>query len=106
MSPKLELLDREITYASAAEHEMNILKKLAYSSKTREFYAYLFERKREIGALIAHHLGLSKRESCHISSRKEWIRGRFNVCVPVKVKSEDGKLCRNVLIRFPMPHAS
>lgn len=77
----LALLDRRITYDSAAEHESDVIEKLTYVPKTESFYDYLVEHKREIEALTAHHLGLGITENCVMSHWKDWIRGRFNVCV-------------------------
>ena len=104
MPAALALLDRKITYESATEHECDMIRMSTYVPETQKLYASLFEYKKEIEALTAHHLGLSNTENCVMSHWKEWIRGRFNVCIPVTVKGKEGKPRRKVLMRCPMAH--
>jgi hypothetical protein len=65
MPKTLELLNRNpITYESAASHEDNIINKLADVAFTNTLYQYLWDQRRSIEALTAHHLGLASKDSC------------------------------------------
>ena len=103
MPATLDLLNRQIRYSSAVEHESNLLKKLTYVSETRKVYAYLSERIDDIEELTAHHLGVG-REQCVVAHWSEWIRGSFNVCIPLSVNGQDGRPNRTVLMRCPMTY--
>jgi hypothetical protein len=91
-----------LTYESAVKDETNVLKKLEYSRKTKEFLEYLKSQKDSFEALTTHHLGLSQKDTCTVLDRDPWIQGSFNVCVPVEVKS--GGVLKRVLIRCAMLH--
>jgi hypothetical protein len=103
MPVALDLLHRQIEFQSAVDHESNILKKLTYVPETRKVYAYLFEHTSDIQTLTAHHLGVDPAR-CVVSHWEQWIRGGFNVCIPVVVESEDGQPNRTVLMRCPMAY--
>ncbi|KAF2459630.1 hypothetical protein BDY21DRAFT_384754 [Lineolata rhizophorae] len=94
MPATLHLLDRTITFSSAAENETDILRKVDLAGQTRKFYAYLWTHKNEIEAVTAHHLHMSRMERCVVSYQDEWIHGRFNICVPVLVMRKNGTSSR------------
>lgn len=103
MPTTLELLGRDpITYESACKSETNILNKLGYASATKYLYADLWMQRRSIAALTKHHLGLGSEDSCTVLKFPEWMRGSFNTCIPVEVRS--GGVTRKLLFRCPMPH--
>ena len=104
MPAALDLLHRQIEFQSAIDHQSNILKKLNNVQETRDVYAYLFERTSDIRALTAHHLGVD-RAQCVVSHWEEWIRGSFNVCIPVRVEGQYGETDKTVLMRCPMAYA-
>jgi hypothetical protein len=105
MPSTLKLLNRNpITYESAVNDEDNIISKVADVAHTNNLYEYLWEQRRSIEALTAHHLRLASKESCLVLSQSTWIRGSFNVCVPVEVKETPGSASRKVLMRCAMPH--
>ncbi|KAE9977793.1 hypothetical protein EG328_001826 [Venturia inaequalis] len=98
-----ELLDRgPITYASASNKEKNIINQLAYVPATKNLYEKLWECRDTICALTSHHLRLSCSDTCEVLPSRQWLRGSFNVCIPVQVKS--GTSCRKFILRCPMPH--
>ncbi|KAF2785785.1 hypothetical protein K505DRAFT_380680 [Melanomma pulvis-pyrius CBS 109.77] len=103
MPAALDLLNGQIEYQSAVDHESNILKKLTYVPETRKVYAYLFEHTSDIQSLTAHHLGVNQAQ-CVVSHWDEWIRGSFNVCIPVVVEGQNGQPNRTVLMRCPMAY--
>ena len=72
-------------------------------AETRKVYAYLNEHTGDIQALTAHHLGIN-RTQCVVSHWKEWIRGNFNVCIPVLVQDQNGRPSRTVPMRCPMAY--
>ncbi|KAF1913519.1 hypothetical protein BDU57DRAFT_313769 [Ampelomyces quisqualis] len=102
MPAVLDLLHRQIGFESAIDDESNILKKLTYVPETRKVYAYLFEHTGDIQALTAHHLRVNQ-EQCVVSHWEEWIRGSFNICIPVVV-ARNGQPNRTVLMRCPMAY--
>lgn len=105
MPGTLKLLNRDpITYESAARHEDNVINQLAYVAQTNNLYEYLWEQRGSIEALTAHHLGLASKDTCLVLDRCTWIRGAFNVCIPVEVKETSNSVFRRVLMRCPMPH--
>lgn len=104
MPVRLPLLNRApITYSSAAEHEDNIINKLAYVKENEKLIAYLRDQTQSIEALVAHHLGLSSKDKCVVLDQKAWMRGSFNICIPVEV-IRPGRKTSKVVMRCPMPH--
>lgn len=103
MCSTLELLDRgPITYESAANKEANILNQLLHVAATKALYRSLWNQRNVISALAKHHLRLGHRDECVALPPCEWIRGRFNVCIPVKVTSA---FCtKHVMLRCPMSY--
>lgn len=99
----LDLLNRQVEFESAISDESNILEKLTYVPETRKIYAYLFEHTGDIQALTAHHLGVNPAQ-CVVSHWEEWIRGSFNVCIPVVVDCHNRQPKRTVLMRCPMAY--
>jgi hypothetical protein len=105
MPGTLKLLNRHpITYESAAKHEDNVINQLAYVAQTNNLYEYLWEQRGSIEALTPHHLGLASKDTCLVFDRCTWIRGGFNVCIPIEVKETSNSVFRKVLMRCPMPH--
>jgi hypothetical protein len=90
-----------ITFESAARREDNFINKLAYETQINNLYEYLWEQRQSIEALAAHHLGLASKDTCLVLDGHTWIRGNFNVCIPVEVTS--GSVSRKVLMRCAMP---
>lgn len=101
MPATLDLLHGQIDYRSAVNHESDVLEKASYVQKTREVYAYLWEHINDIQALTAHHLGVA-RASCTVSHWEEWMRGGFNVCIPVVVHGKHGQPTQKLILRCPM----
>lgn len=65
--------------------------------KTQQLEEYLQVRQKEIKIIVAHHLRLKSEDECVVSAKGKWIHGRFNICVPVTVPSQD----KSVLFRCP-----
>ncbi|KAH7418655.1 hypothetical protein BKA64DRAFT_717335 [Cadophora sp. MPI-SDFR-AT-0126] len=93
---------RPITYESALKKDTNLISEAAYFEAATELYQSLWDQRQIIQALVKHHLRLSNRDTCIVSPKDQWIRGSFNVCIPIKVRSSS---CHKKLIfRCPMPH--
>ncbi|KAK2798120.1 hypothetical protein FQN50_008931 [Emmonsiellopsis sp. PD_5] len=103
MPVKRRLLREEVTYSQVASKEENILHKLAYWDKQCEFFTYIHRRRGLIESAVAHHMGLSSSSRCQAADVKDWMRGSFNLCVPVTIDSRDTRR-RRVLMRFPLQH--
>ncbi|KAH8160993.1 hypothetical protein CIB48_g7247 [Xylaria polymorpha] len=103
MPSTLELVGRgPITFESAIEEEKNIINWVSYGPATDRFYQELWAQRDSIEALVKHHLALGREAMCRVLPSHHWIRGSFNVCVFVEVKS--GNSARKVIFRCPMPH--
>ncbi|KAI0399314.1 hypothetical protein F4802DRAFT_53801 [Xylaria palmicola] len=103
MPSTLELVGRgPITIESAIKEEKNIINWVSYGPATDRFYQELWAQKDSIEALVKHHLALNREDLCRVLPSHYWIRGSFNVCVFVEVKS--GHSARKVIFRCPMPH--
>lgn len=108
MSKALPLLRGEITYSKAQKEEINILRRLEYHNKQKEFFANLSRNKNQnwIKDVITHHLGLPSNDFCEVADVKDWLHGSFNVCIPVsindwKARKQSGT---RVLLRLPLPY--
>ncbi|KAK3933748.1 hypothetical protein QBC46DRAFT_401354 [Diplogelasinospora grovesii] len=101
--PTLELLNRTpITYQSALNTDKNIIHEARHVAATEVLYQKLWKERSTIGALTKHHLGLGDRDICTVAQQSRWIRGGFNVCIPVEVQSLGSR--RKLILRCAMPH--
>ncbi|KPM34648.1 hypothetical protein AK830_g11926 [Neonectria ditissima] len=103
MTPPFELEDQgPITYSWAEKKDGNIINQLAYVPSLKELYEELLRKENTICSLVRHHLQLGHDEVCTVLPQADWIRGSFNVCVPVEMTS--GTSCRKVMLRCCLPH--
>ena len=103
MSATLELDDwRSITYQSALKKDANIINQAAYFAAAKELYQKLWGQRQAIQAVVKHDLRLGNRDSCVVQPQDQWIRGSFNVCIPVEVRS--ARFHKMLIFRCPMPH--
>ena len=102
--PTLELLSRRpITYRSALDTDKNIIHEARYVGATKALYQKLWEERITIEALVKHHVGLGDRDLCIVAHPRQWLRGSFNVCIPIEVEST-GSSSRKLIMRCSMPH--
>src|ERR1700709_1712634 len=93
---------RPITYESAIKKDANIINQAEYLEAATGLYDSLWNQRQTIQALVRHHLRLTNRDTCIVDAKARWIRGSFNVCIPIEVRSTH---CHKKLIfRCPMPH--
>ncbi|KAK3685286.1 hypothetical protein B0T22DRAFT_529330 [Podospora appendiculata] len=92
-----------ITLESALDKDLNIINETSYFAAAEELYQVLWVSRRTIEALVRHHLALGNGESCKcvVEPRNRWLRGSFNVCVPVEVQSRGA---HKLVFRCAMPH--
>jgi hypothetical protein len=101
--PTLELLNcPPITYQSALNTDKNIIRETQYVAATKALYRALWEERNTIKALTKHHLGLGDRDTCIVANSRQWMRGSFNVCIPIEVQSPSS--CRKLVLRCAMPY--
>ena len=50
--------------------------------------------------IVRHHLRLRSEDTCIV--KDQWIRGSFNVCIPIEVRSAGFN--QKFIFRCPMPH--
>lgn len=101
--PTLELLGRTpITYESALNMDKNTIHEAGYVAATLALYQTLWKGRPAIEALTRHHLGLGARDLCIVARPYQWIRGGFNICIPIEVQSPS--LSRKLILRCAMPY--
>lgn len=90
------------TYESASKEEFNVISRLAHGPAVKALADDFWRQRKSIEALTRQHLGLGKHDTCTVLERHEWIRGGFNICVLLDVKS--GGQSKKVKFRCAMPH--
>ncbi len=99
----IKLLNRPpITYSAALDTDTNTIHEVQYDRTTRKFCDELWSEEPTIAALVRHHLGLGDQDACIVDPPSRWIRGGFNICIPVQ--TESAGLCRKLILRCAMPH--
>jgi hypothetical protein len=91
-----------ITYESAVKKDVNIINDATYPGARRQLFQKLWDQRATIQALVRHHLRLRDQDACIVKAKNQWIRGSFNVCIPVEVRS--ASFNKNLIFRCPMPH--
>ncbi|KAJ5872668.1 uncharacterized protein N7529_005021 [Penicillium soppii] len=57
-----------------------------------------------IKSIVAHQIGLSSADECHIADPEQWMCGSFVICIPVNTDSQGLKPEIQTIIRFPLPY--
>lgn len=97
----IELLDRDpITLESALKKNENIVLAAVFAKATEDLYNRLWEAKYTIAVLVKQHLRLPHADVTVFPPR-EWMRGSFNICVPVRIQT--GNSSQKVILRCSMP---
>ncbi|KAH9211846.1 hypothetical protein DL95DRAFT_510504 [Leptodontidium sp. 2 PMI_412] len=89
-------------YFSALEKETNIVSEAAHLEAAAELYDSLWDQRTTIQALVKDHLRLNNQDTCTIYTKDQWIRGSFNVCIPIEIRS--ARCHKKFMFRCPMPH--
>lgn len=76
----------------------NVLHRLDYPQKQKEFWLYLVSHKADIEAIVRFHL---RANHCQVVDEAQWLFGSYNVCIPVSVDTPSGE--DRVLVRIPLP---
>ncbi|KAH6612919.1 hypothetical protein B0J18DRAFT_460788 [Chaetomium sp. MPI-SDFR-AT-0129] len=93
-----------ITLSSALRKNADVIIQAAHLAAA-EFCQVLWDCRGTIESLVKHHLCLSDRDSCTVAPRNRWIRGGFNICVPVEIRPGSAHgVRRKFMFRCPMPH--
>lgn len=101
MAASLELDNGEhITYESARKKDANMINEATYPGARRQLFQKLRDQRVAIQDIVRHHLRLRDEDSCIVED--QWIRGSFNVCIPVEVRSAGFN--QSLIFRCPMPH--
>jgi hypothetical protein len=78
---------KHITYESALKKDINIINGAAYPGARRQLFQKLWDQRATIQDIVRHHLRLRDKDACIVKAENQWIRGSFNVCIPVEVRS-------------------
>ncbi|EGY22539.1 uncharacterized protein VDAG_03977 [Verticillium dahliae VdLs.17] len=101
--PTLELPNGSlITQEAALDTDKNIVQEVRHVEATKAFYRRLWAERDVMSALVKHHIGLGDQFDCFIAPQHQWIRGNFNVCLPVNVRSPGSSY--KLILRCAMPH--
>jgi hypothetical protein len=97
-------LDRrkQATFESALKKDADIINQAAYFEAATELYQALWDHRQAIQALVKQHLRLGNRDTCIVNAQDQWIRGSFNICIPIEVRS--ARFHEKLIFRCPMPH--
>ncbi|PLB50327.1 hypothetical protein P170DRAFT_454881 [Aspergillus steynii IBT 23096] len=98
------LVNGSITYSAAQECERNVLHELGYWDQETNYLSYLYQNRDSIRSIVARHLGLNSPDKCHIAEPEQWMRGSFNICIPVDADGQGPKPGIQMIIRFPLPY--
>ncbi|KKZ64744.1 hypothetical protein EMCG_09348 [[Emmonsia] crescens] len=98
------LLRGEIAYSAAKNQDANILHELGYRDQRIRYFTHLYRNRKLIEAIVAHHLGLTSADTCHLVDVKDWIDGSFNVCIRVDIDGRERDGGNKLMIRFPLPY--
>ena len=93
---------KHITYESAIKKDENIINEATYPRARKQLFQKLWDQRATIQDIVRHHLRLRDEDACIVKARDQWIRGSFNVCIPVEVRS--ASFNKNLMFRCPMPH--
>jgi hypothetical protein len=112
MPPTLNLVDRApVTFESAIDQDSNFIHQASYVAAQHTFYQRLWSQCHGIDTVVRHHLNLGHAHTVTISSQDRWIRGGFNVCVPIEVRpppseatGDPSPASQKLLLRCPLPH--
>ncbi|KAM3422581.1 hypothetical protein BST61_g73 [Cercospora zeina] len=87
-------------YSDLAKDDRDMLIRAQWPRQDAETLDYLESQLVTIQQLVAEHLPF-RPEKCIVAAREDWLRGTFNVCIPVTIKERPRK---RVLVRCPFPH--
>ncbi len=76
---------QHITYESAIKKDENIINEATYPRARKQLFQKLWDQRATIQDIVRHHLRLRDGDACIVED--QWIRGSFNVCIPVEVRS-------------------
>ncbi|KAF4448254.1 Aminoglycoside phosphotransferase [Fusarium austroafricanum] len=100
---RLELEDgSSISYDEAKNRDENIVVQLGYAEHRKKLFDSLEQQQDTIRSLVRHHLDLRNDAECTVLPQKKWIKGSFNVCIPITTLS--GSTRRNLMLRCCLPY--
>lgn len=102
--PTIALINETMTYSHAIKTDQNIIHEQSHLPKSRCFYKQLWKSRASIEAVTRHHLNLAKDETCIIASSQDWIRGGFNLCIPINIHAaKNPRPSKKLMLRCAMP---
>lgn len=102
MPSTIPLLDHEpLTFQQALSEDFNVIQRHHQVAQVQQQFSLLWSQKDIIAAIVKAQLGLQDDAECAASAPQEWIRGKFNICIPIHVES--CQFSGKVMMRCPMP---
>lgn len=77
----------------------NMLIRGEWESQYRQFLVYVENEKDTIQSIVRFHLSLPSEQPCIVARPCEWLRGSFNICIPIFTP---GRQPPRLLIRLPL----
>jgi hypothetical protein len=93
---------RLITYSDAQNESEDIVTQLGYTEHRKKLYDNLDRQTDTIRSLVRHHLHLGNDAECTVLPQEQWIKGGFNVCIPIRTVS--GTTHPNLMLRCCLPY--
>ena len=91
---------QHITYESAIRKDENMINEASYLGARKQLFQKLWDQRAMIQDIVRHHLRLRDEDVC--INQEQWIRGSFNICIPLEVRSI--RFNQKLIFRCPMPH--
>nr|POE72962.1 hypothetical protein CFP56_30901 [Quercus suber] len=104
MERSLPLLNGSISLSAALTNTDDVLLELSFPSQEAKFFEYLESCRHKIENIVAWHLKLDEQEIPNMAPRHAWMRGNFNINIPVHINNWSRKPLKRVLIRIPLPY--
>ncbi|KAG5981690.1 hypothetical protein E4U55_002671 [Claviceps digitariae] len=92
-----------LTSEKAKAQDFSVHHRRNHIALMEELYISLWKQRNTIVSIIRTQLRLENEANCVVAFPQDWIRGKFNVCIPVEVDSRQfrGKF----IMRCPLPFA-
>lgn len=104
MERRLPLSHGTISLSAALANTDDTLLALSYPQEEAKFFDYLESRENDIKHIVAWHLKLKAGKIPQLAPRHAWLRGYFNINIPVSIENWSHQPHKRVLFRIPLPY--
>lgn len=90
-----------VTYEQAQAKEFNVIERHNQIALCKKLYRNLWDHRKAMSRIVKQQLSLDDGAKCIIPPPREWLRGTFNICIPIEIKSRS--FSKRLILRCPMP---